>query len=80
MDDSKKRELEESRREFKSSLEQYTDYNLVSLISMHNVNNPNCHTAKFVTEYGKAYASMIYEECLEELFERNSPLLKEVLL
>ena len=48
-------------------------------MNLHNVNKPGCQTARYVTASGKAYAEMIYEECLNELFERESPLLKEVL-
>ena len=72
-------ELEQERQEFKESLSGYTDYNLVSLMNLHNVNKPGCQTARYVTASGKAYAEMIYEECLNELFERESPLLKEAL-
>ena len=49
-------------------------------MELHNVNQPTSQTAKLVSAFGKAYAEMVYEECLEELFRRESPLLKEVLV
>ena len=73
-------QLDRERQEFKESLSGYTDYNLVSLMELHNVNQPTSQTAKLVSAFGKAYAEMVYEECLEELFKRESPLLKEVLV
>ena len=73
-------QLEQERQEFKGSLSGYTDYNLVSLMELHNINKPTSQTAKLVSAFGKAYAEMVYEECLEELLERESPLLKEVLV
>lgn len=73
-------DLEAERKNFKESIGGYTDYNLVSLMKLHNVNDPGCQTSRYVTSSGKAYAEMIYEECLEELFKRESQLLKEVLV
>lgn len=72
-----KQKLEQARQEFKETLEDYTDYNLVDLISFHRRDNPK--TAPLVVVYGAQYGDMINEECLEELFKRESPLLKEVL-
>lgn len=73
-------QLEQERQEFKEGLSGYTDYNLVSLMELNNVNKPTSQTAKMVSAFGKDYAEMVYEECLNELFERESPLLKEVLV
>ncbi len=72
-------QLERERQAFKESLDRYTDYNLVSLMELNNVNQPTSQTAELVSAFGKAYVEMVYEECLEELFKRESPLLKEVL-
>lgn len=73
-----KQKLEQVRHEFKETLEDYTDYNLVDLISFHRRDNPK--TGHLVVLYGTQYGDIIYEECLEELFKRESPLLKEVLV
>ena len=72
--------LEKERIKFKSTLPTYTDYNLVTLMSLHNASNSKNKTAQWVELYGVQYGKMVYEECLEELFNRKSELLKEVLV
>ncbi len=72
--------LEKERIKFKSTLPTYTDYNLVTLMSLHNASNSKNKTAHLVDLYGVQYGKMVYEECLEELFNRKSELLKEVLV
>lgn len=69
--------IERERIEFRATLEMYTDYNLVSLMSLHNLSRSK--NAALIENYGIAYGNMVYEECLEELFNRKSELLKEVL-
>ena len=49
-------------------------------IAHENMAVGGCAYDKIVSAFGKAYAEMVYEECLEELFRRESPLLKEVLV
>ena len=71
--------LEEERTKFKETLHTYTDYNLVTLMSLHDASNSKNKTAHLVDLYGVQYGNMVYEECLEELFNRKSELLKEVL-
>lgn len=71
--------LEEERTKFKETLPTYTDYNLVALMSLHHAASPQNKIANLVDLYGVQYGNMVYEECLEELFNRKSELLKEVL-
>lgn len=73
-----KQKIERERQAFIETLGDYTDYNLVDLISFHRRDNPK--TARLVALYGAQYGDMVHEECLEELFRRESPLLKEVLV
>ncbi len=73
--DSKK--LEEERKIFIATLDDYTDYNLVSLMHCHNVTKAGNKTHLFVDSFCKGYADMIYEECLEELIRRDSDLLEK---